>query len=370
MPPPFSTAFAGPQNVYIPAFQGKQTANLVVSYARDPKKFAVNSLAQRIPTNTLSGNWLTLRPEVLARVMNDPNEVNWVDGQMSPDGTHNLQDFRANAYVCVRRARTAPLGWQTRDQAVWDIQDTQLQALAHQMMTQRAFAFYSVLANQANYLSGNVKTATQWSNIGGTGGFWTAGTSSNPVVKRAVLQMANAIRKATMDAVAFGDMTLIISPSIAIALSTSPEIHDYMARSQYAKGVLNGDGPGAAWGLPLDNLYGVRLIVDGTLLTTSPRLVVPGTEVNILNPTDPGNANAGSDNVAYMIATPGSLGDNVGQVSSAFSTVAMFVYNGEEMVVETLDEPWHKRTKLRVSETYGFNIVAPETACLATNILA
>lgn len=187
---PFTTAFPGPNNVYIPAFQGKMQAQLIVSYARDPKRFAVNKLAQRAPTNTLAGNWLTLRPEVLARILNDPNEVVWVDGQPRPTGTHNQQDFRATTYQCVRRARPAYIGWQTRDQAVWDIVDTQQQVLAHQMMTQRAFAFYNVAMASGNHLASHVKTATAWSSIGGyTGGFWSAGTSTNPIVQRTLLQV-------------------------------------------------------------------------------------------------------------------------------------------------------------------------------------
>src|SRR5277367_4744396 len=112
-----TTAFPGPLNVFIPAFDGKATANLIVSYARNPKKFLVGKLAQRTPVNYLSGYWLTLRPEVLARVLTDPNESVWQDGSPAPTGSFNQQDFRATQYNCIRRARPAYIGWQTRDQA-------------------------------------------------------------------------------------------------------------------------------------------------------------------------------------------------------------------------------------------------------------
>jgi hypothetical protein len=359
---PFTTAFPGPLNVYIPAFQGKQTANLIISYARDPKKFAVNKLTLRQPTQTLAGNWLSLRPEVLARIINDPNEVVWVDGQPRPTGTHNQQDFRATSYQCVRRARPAYIGWQTRDQAVWDVQDTQLGVLGHQMMTQRAFAFYGVAMATATHLASHVKTATAWSNIGGTGGFWSAGTSTNPIIKRTLGNVADQIRKDTMASVNYTDLTLVITPTEAIGMANSAEIHDYLARSPYALAQVKGDSPSqnGQWGLP-DKLYGMDLVIDPTLRTTSGRLTVPGTTVDILD---------SSDNKALVMATPGALGDNVGQVTSAFSSFALFVYNGEEMVVETQDEPWNKRTMMSVHETYDIKCVAPETCALVTNLFS
>lgn len=356
---PNTTAFPGPYNVYIPAFQGKQTANLIVSFARDPKRFAVNKLPMRVPTETLAGNWLTLRPEVLARVMSDPNEVVWVDGQPRPSGNYNQQDFRANPYQCVRRSRPAYVGWQTREQAVFPVQDTQLSVLGHQMMTQRTLAFYNLTLTAANHLSSHVKTATQWSNINGTGGFWSAGTINNPIIKRSLQNMANQIRQDTMNAVSYADLTVVISPPAAIAMSNSQEIHAYLAQSPYALGQIMGkEGQNSQWGLP-DKLYDFNLIVDGSLRTTSPRLQIPGTTLDIMD-----------DNTALMLAMPGDLSDNVGQVSSAFASVGFFVYRGEEMVVETQDEPWNKRTLLSVTETYDFRFLAAETAALATNLFS
>lgn len=366
MPLPNVTGFPGPLSVFIPAFQGKQTANLITSYARDPKKFLVNKLPTRTPTPLMAGNFLQLRPEALARTVVDPNAAIWVDGQMRPAGTHNQQDYRAVPYVCQRRNESAYLGWQTRDQAVWPIQDTQLGALGHLMMTRRTQAFYALAMASANHITtGNnshVRTANQWSSIGGTGGFFSAGTSTNPIIKRALLQVGNSIRKSTLAAVDYSQLTLVITPGTAIAMSTSAEIHDYLARNPLALAQVRGDSPSqnGQWGLP-DKLYGLDLAIDATLRTTSPRLEVPGSFSDILS-TD--------DNTALVMTTPGAMGENVGQVNSAFSSVHMFVYNGEEMVVETQDEPWHKRTLMAVSETYTFAMVSPESAALITNLFS
>lgn len=362
---PFTTGFAGPSSVYVTGtgFQGKMTSELVISYARDPKKFAVNKLVTRTPTNYLSGVYPFLRPEALAR---DSASL-WVDGQERPRGSHNEQDFNMVNFQCNRVCKTAPLGWQTREQAIWPIETTQLAALGHQMMTRRSIAFYNTVMNPANLLATNVKTATAWSNIGGTGGFWSAGTSTNRIIDRTLKQMANAIRLATLDAVSYLELALVITPPMAIAMSTNAEIADYLARSQFALAQIKGDAPNQnyQWGLP-EKLYGMTLLIDGTLKTTSPRLAVPGTFVDVAG-TEIAGADSNADNTALVMAMPGDLKDNVGQVTSSFSSVHMFVYRGEEMITETISEQIHKRDLLSVSETYGMSVVSRETVSLSTN---
>lgn len=358
---PNVTGFPGPTSVYIPAFGGKQTAKLVVSYARDPKTFPVNKLTQRTPVDLMSGHWLQLRPEALARVFLDPNSVVWVDGQPRPRGKWNEQDFRAQAYQCVRRSYPDEIGWQTREQAVWDVQDTKLQGLAHFAMTQRTLAFYNLTLTANNHLTSHVKTATAWSGLNGfTGGFWSAGTTTNPIIKRSLANAANQVRMDTMNAVNYKDLTLVISPPAAIAMAASNEIHDFLARSQFALAQIRGDdeNQNGEYGLPT-RLYEMKLVVDGTLRTTSPRLQIPGTTLDQMD-----------DNTALILAQPGDLSENVGQVTSAFSSVHLFVYKGEEMMVETMDWPWDKKTDLAVTETWDLRLVAPETSALVTNLFS
>jgi hypothetical protein len=356
---PNTTAFPGPYDVYIPAFGGKQTSRLIVSYARDPKKFAVNGLTTRTPTDTLSGNWISLRPEALARVFQDPNAYIWVDGQKAPDANYNTQDFRYTPYQCFRRAMPDYLGDQTAEQAVWPIQETKLDALAHIMMTLRATVFYTLMLNPVNYLATHVMTATQWSSQNGaTGGGWQQGTEANPIIMRTLRNMANQIRKDTLATTSYKDLTLIIDPDAAILMSSSQEIHSYLARCQFALAQIKGDSAeqNGEWGLP-PTLYGMNLIVDPTLQTISPRLQVPGTFTDVMN-----------YNTAIVMAAPGAIKGNNGQVNSGFSTTHMFVYKGQEMVVKTKADDWSLRTNMLIFENYAMSIVAPETAALATSL--
>jgi hypothetical protein len=75
-----------------------------------------------------------------------------------------------------------------------------------------------------------------------------------------------------------------------------------------------------------------------------------------------------ADNQAVLLAQPGALGDNVGQVTSSFSSVHMFVYRGQEMVVKSMDDAWNEYTRLGIYETYDMRMVSPETAGLITNL--
>jgi hypothetical protein len=356
---PNTTGFPGAYDVYIPGFNnGKMQANLIVSYARDPKKFAVNKLTTRTPTQLLSGHWLALRPEALARVFQQPNNYIWVDGQPFPTGNHNAQDFRAVPYQCYRLAMPDYLGDQTKEQAVWPIEETKIDALGHMMMTLRAKVFYDLMLNPTNHLTGHVKTATQWSGLNGaTGGGWAQGTETNPIIMRTLKNIANQIRKDTMATVTYKDLTVVIDPDAAILMSSAAEIHSYLARSQFALAQIKGEeNQNGEWGLP-PKLYNMDLTIDPTLQTLSSRLTVPGTTTDLMN-----------FNTAIVMALPGQLKENIGQVNSGFSSVHMFVYRGQEMVVKTKYLDWDQFTKLGIYETYGMSIVAPETCGLVTSL--
>jgi hypothetical protein len=359
---PNVTAFPGPQDVYIPGYNsGKQQANLIVSYARNPKKFAVAGFTTVTPTQNLSGMWLSLRPEALGRVFQDPNAYIWVDGQPFPTGNYNTQDFRSVPYQCFRRAMPDYLGQQTAEQAVWPIESTKIDALGHIMMTLRATVFYTLMLNPLNYLSTHVATATQWSGLNGmTGGGWQQGTETNPIIARTLRNVANQITQDTLATVNIKNLTCIIDPTAAINAGSSAEVNSALMRSRFALGKLTGRDAESNgqddWGLP-DKMGGMDIQVDPTLQTISPRLQVPGTFSYTLD-----------YNTAIVVAKPGQISEDVGQVNSGFSSVHMFVYRGQEMVVKSKSDDWNQFTKFGIYETYGMSIVAPETCALVTSL--
>jgi hypothetical protein len=161
-----------------------------------------------------------------------------------------------------------------------------------------------------------------------------------------------------MATVTYKDLTLVIDPDAAIIMSSSQEVHWMLAQSRFALNQIKGepDDQNGEWGLP-PKIYGMNLIVDPTLQTLSGRLVVPGTTSDIMD-----------YNTGLVVAQPGALKSNIGQVNSGFSTTHLFVYNGKEMVVKSKYENWDEFTKLGIYEYYGMSIVAPETTALATSL--
>ncbi len=354
-----SSGYSYSTNVYIPTFLGGQTAELIVSYARNPKKFAVNQLATITPVKTQGGAWLKLRPEALARLLTNLGESVWVDGQPRPMGPQNKQDFNAVYYEAQRYCETAPVGYMERDQAVWPIQDTQTQVLAHRAMTRRALGLYNVALNSANYLSSHVQSATNWSAIGGlTGGLWQNGTDSNPFIQNTLMAVAEQINLDTMAAVQPDQLTLVVSPRAARIMAQAQEIRTYLARSVSALPYLqsNIEGQRKNWLLPAE-LYGFTVVVDPTIQITSGRLVVPGAGQYVA-----------TNNSAIVLAQPGDLGTNIGQETSSFSSFHFFVWQEGEMIVETFDEPINAREIVSVTDTWDIKMVAPETCCLITNL--
>jgi len=170
--------------------------------------------------------------------------------------------------------------------------------------------------------------------------------------------MANVIRQDTLASVDYHQLTLILSVPAAINMAASSEINWMLAQSRYALAQLKGEdkSQNGNWGLP-DNLYGMNLIVDPTVRTTSPRLQVPGTFTDVME-----------YNTALMVAAPGALGDNTGQVNSGFSSTHMFVYKDKEMVVKSKYMDYDEYTKYGIYEHYGLSIVSPETCALATSL--
>lgn len=227
------------------------------------------------------------------------------------------------------------------------------------MMTLRAVNYYTLMLNPNNHLSGHVKTAMQWSSLNGaTGGGWHQGTPENPVIARTLRNIANVIRQDTLASVDYHQLSCVISPAAAINMATSSEVNWMVAQSRFALPQVQGDDKdqNGNWGLP-SKLAGMNLIVDPTVKTTSSRLTVPGTFEDTME-----------YNTALIVAAPGALGDNTGQVNSGFSSTHMFVYRGKEMVTKQEYKQFDEYTRYGMYEHYTFGIVAPETCGLVTSL--
>lgn len=341
-------------NTYVSSFD--QKAKLIVNYSRNKKDFLVNALTQIIPVEKVNNYFLKLKPEAAARILANPEESVWADGQPRPVNQNFNQDYEFVQYFTKRRSYNATVGYMSSEQAVWDLIAAQTAVLAQQAITRRTIEFYSLLADSAIYPAANTSTATS---LGG--GLWGAATSTNRYIQKSINGMKIAISKATYGAVKASQLTLVISPTIADAMARSAEIADYVAQSTAAPEFLRYElwqEQTANYGLPA-TLYGCRICVDETLYTTSKPITSNSYTATY----------AASANSVYMLAAPGEL-KQTGEQSTAVSSVGLFIYNQDDMSVEIEDQPMNRLKRIHVTDGFHVRDIAPESMYLLTAVLS
>lgn len=349
----FSASYqtAGPNSGYVPQFD--KQANLVVNYSRNWKKNKVNELWTLTPVKLEIGKYPKINPKTKINVTDTYLQSRkWSDGQLRP--VHQLGHTQIEwfEYFCQRYDETEVLGYKTKAQTVFDIEQVMIDQLADRTMVSRALQFYTELQDADNYLSSGTGTATATG-----GGKWDAATSTSRYIQKSLAAASQAILKNTGGSVKASDLVLVVGPSVAHKMAASAEIADYLAQNPVAPQYLQGDlfkDQLAMYGLP-PYLYGIKVIVDENVRETAP---LGGTSsVSFMT----------GETSAYLIARQGGL---VGMAGGGnFSFIHCFTYTEEEMLVETLDDPMNKRFILAVVDTRDVKVVAQEAAFLFTAVV-
>lgn len=370
--------FPSGTNTYIPSFDA--TGQLVVSFSRNPKDFALNKYITITPVKKSSGYYLKLNAEQAARVAYDSLKDHvWHDGNDAPHGEWNNEKFEWLNFNTQRYVFPFRLGYKAVDQADWKIVASYSAINAQQAMTARVVKvwdkLYTSLSTATKNASGaskgiiegdtntissvecdsadNVITGGSFLNAGDSGDI-NQGTSKGPVIKKALNAISRRLNKATLGACGPKEMCVIINPTTADALARSKELHTYLKESPVALAQIRGDSESmnGKYGLP-DKLYGYDIIIEDVVKVKNKKGAVRDTDYVL------------PDNEAWILARPGDLVGFEG--SPSFSTVHLFAY--EEMTVEQKDDPDNRRINARIVEDYGIEIVAPVTAFKLTNAI-
>lgn len=359
MAPTFGFQYTSGTNPFIPSYNGMATAQLIVDYSRNPKDFIVNKLVTISPVKKVAGYWLRFDQSVLSRVQNN-NEALWADGQEFPAWPHNKQRFTNLPYFCQRYAEPYPVGYWERDQATWDVDKQAQRVLGQRMMLRRAVAFRTLVTNGNNYLTQNTDTVA---NFGG--GNWGTSAVADAFVLKTINNVERRMLLQTNGVITREGMVMLMSPIIAYAMSASPEIHAYLGNSPVALAVLRGEAAGTnkTYQIP-DNLYGIRTVVDPTIQNTAARDVTPS-----LYPTEPGYRFIQPATDVIFLSRPGDIPENVGDFATAFSSIHLFPYEPDEMVVRSHDEPHNNRLVHQAYDAWDMKIVAHETLFLVTGVI-
>lgn len=344
-----TAAFPGPTNVYLISHDA--TNNLVVSYSRNPKDFALPEYLQIVPVTKQTGAYLRITPEEAARVVTtDLSHLRWADGHEAPMHNEGGETHEFDTYRTVRYVAGFNLGDLTVQQASWDILSVYGQIYAQQMMTARSVATHVVLSTAGNWPTGHTATASA-----AGGGRWDNSAVTDLFIKKGLRTASQQILQATLGQVRPKDLVLIVSPLAAAKMSETQEVHSYLKESPFALAQIRGDVPSqnGKFGLP-DYLYGYRILIEDAVKVTSPRGASSLTRAYVMN-----------DDEAYLIARVGGIEAHYGGPS--FSTVTAFMM--EEMTVETKRDDDNRRTKGRIVENYDIVMTAPSSGYRFSDIL-
>lgn len=340
----------GPTNVYVPFFNIQ--GGLIVAFARNPAAFPMNLYVQVVPTDRMVGKYLYIDPAQAARITDRSlKQFAWPDGQPAPQGNWAKQEFEFRDYATQRYVYPWALGFQTVQQASWDIINSHAHVAAQQAMTARTVLCIEALKN-ANWGSNTVNSPANWG----------AGTATNPVIKKTLNNAAKKILQSTVGAVNPRDMILVISPNLATKMAESEEVHTYLKESVPALEVLRGtisDGDhlyrrNAVWGLP-PTLYGYKIVVEDTVVVTSAKKS-SSTVTQYAMP----------DDTAFLVSRPGGLEGLYGHPT--FSTVVLFTYRPEEMLPEHMTDQNNRLHLGRVIDNVAAVVVAPASGVKITGV--
>lgn len=341
-----AAVFPSATNVFVRSHEA--TNKLVIDFARNIKKFAVNRYVQIVPVTKVAGYYLEMTVEEAGRIISsDLANFLWPDGQPRPEGNDNKESFNYKPYEVFRYTFSTTLGKMTIDQADWNIVAQYASIRARQAMTARTQSAINALTTTSNYDSSHVMDVTA---IGGNGGTWEASTTARQDIQRSLETAFEKIKDDTLDSVQPEDMVLVVSSGLAAKMSRCQEIVDYIKGSPEALSQIRGDGQNAIYRLP-NKLYGFEVVVESTRKVTSLKGAATVVKAPVLDSTK-----------ALLLARPGSLvADEAGP---NFSTCCIFAY--EEMDTETLDDRNNRRTLVSVSDTYATKLVAPASGVLFT----
>ncbi len=332
----------GGSNTYVKSH--KATGNLVVSFSRNPNKFPFARYVQYRTVEKDSGYYLKITAENAARVIAaNLSEFIWPDGADAPRRNSGTESFAFLDYRTKRYAPDFTLGYKSRDQADWDIQSLEQSLHVHQAMTIRGVNIASTLQTTGNWDASHVIDAAA---IPKNTGSWEISTTQRQDIKRSINYAKQLIHQHTLGVVEASDLQLTMNPVTAQRLGESQEIIDYIKQSPESWKSIQGElaGVNAQWGMP-DKLYGVPVVVDDTVVVTSPRGATTTTY-----------AYSYADGNAFLLARPGGLVSNVA-TGPSFSTVMAFFY--EELTVETKDDPDNRRVNGRVVDDVDVVMTAP-----------
>jgi hypothetical protein len=144
-----------------------------------------------------------------------------------------------------------------------------------------------------------------------------------------------------------GDMVLVLSPTTARKVGRSQELREYVKQQATSPEFVEGKKWGVdTWGLP-PTLYGISVVVEDATKNTANRGATRSASYIM------------ADGDAVLMFRPGTIDSLDG--GGAFSTLHAFFVDGNELKVESKEDPWNQKRESHVVDFYDVCLVAPVT---------
>jgi len=329
----------GAYNTYVQSPDA--TGNLIITFSRDPSRFALPRYAQYRPVSKSTGLYLRIRADECARILNaDLREYVWPDGADAPVQAR-AEEFRYEQYRATRYAYPMQLGNLAREEADWDIEGIHKAFNAQKAMTARTYNVVNELQTVANWDSTHVAWPHEYSDVYS----WEASTTTELAIKKGIQYAVERILKSTRSVVKVDDLQLVMSPTTARKIAVSQEITEYVKQQPSAPEIIEGTKWGMdMFGLPA-RLYGLPVVLEETVRVTTHQGATTQTDEFVL-----------SEGNAFVLARPGGI-EAVAGGGPSFSTVTIFFK--EEMTVEAKVDVDNRRWNTRVVDHFDAVMTAP-----------
>ena len=326
-------------NVFIPSHEA--SGGLTIGFSRNPKKFPLNQYCKIVPVDKDTGYYLQITAEEASRIINTSGQdFVWADNQVAPSGDDNLESFQYQTYRCQRYCFPFNLGAKTVAQADWKVLEVHAGIAAQKAMTFRTQVAWNALTTSSNWNSANTGSATSI-----VGGYLDQSTTLTLYIKKLFRYVAETVLKSTIGVMQRNDLVCVMNPHTAGLISESPELIDHFKNNQFALAHVKQDGVDTAqWGLP-PVLYGIKIVIEDAVKTTTPKQVTDSPTQTYVCP---------AQTLVFMSRPGGLMGM---QGIPDFATAQFFMYS--EFEVESRYDANDRMHHGRIIEDYGFNVVAP-----------
>ena len=343
----------GPTNVFVPS---PDATGQVISFSRDPKKFALPRYVQYADVDKLVGIYTKLDPKQSVRWINSA-QAKWTRGAVRPMHENNQSLFEYLEYRTQRSDYGFTLPYEVEAQASWKVKAHNAAMVLSQAMTDRTKETYDFISTAANW-EGNTAACVDLSG----GGKWDQASNNQAspyylAIKKSINRAILRILKKTNGLVDRSDLRIVIGPGMAQAISETDEIRDMLKQSQFANKEVydQHSGLNAIYNLP-EKLYGLDLVVENSTIAAD----------DVDGPDDEQRFIWDDDTVVFA-CQPGGIDGGPAQ-EGTFSTFTFYFY--EQLTVESFDDARNRRIEGHVVDDRVVKMTAAASGFLLTECLA